>query len=105
MAILACLWRGKLYGLEILRQLESHSQLGLAEGTLYVILNRLRTDGLVASEWVDAGTGHPRKYYWLTAGGRDRLRGMARSWLHLAADLEALREPVVGRKEIVHARR
>jgi PadR family transcriptional regulator, regulatory protein PadR len=100
MAILASLWRKKLYGLEILRALERRSSLGLAEGTLYVILNRLKADGLVHSEWVDAGSGHPRKYYWLTAFGKDRLRTMARSWGQFSADLDALLAPVLERKEL-----
>jgi len=105
MAILAALWKGRLYGLEILRLLEGNSSLGLAEGTLYVILSRLKTDALVEAEWVDAGTGHPRKYYWLTPAGKDRLRGMARFWIRFSADLETLLEPALGRKELAHARR
>jgi len=105
MAILGSLWTGRLYGLEILHLLERNASLGLAEGTLYVILNRLKTDELVESEWVDAGTGHPRKYYWLTPAGRQRLRGMARFWIRFAADLETLLEPALGRKELGNARR
>ena len=94
MAILGSLRRGKLYGLEVLRVLESRSSLGLAEGTLYLILNRLKADGLVDSEWVHAGSAHPRKYYWLTAAGTTRLREMTRFWRQFAADLDALLEPV-----------
>ena len=63
MAVLASLWHGRLYGLEILRVLERDSSLVLAEGTIYPILNRLRADGLVHSQWVEAEAGHPRKYY------------------------------------------
>ena len=59
MAVLASLWNGRLYGLEILRVLERDSSLVLAEGTIYPILNRLRTEGLVQSEWVEAEAGHP----------------------------------------------
>ena len=100
MAILASLWKSRLYGLEILRALERSSSLGIAEGTLYVILNRLKADELVHSEWVDAGSGHPRKYYWLAAPGKDRLRTMARSWVQFSADLDALLAPVLDRKEL-----
>ena len=53
MAVLASLWNGRLYGLEILRVLERDSSLVLAEGTIYPILNRLRTESLVRSEWVE----------------------------------------------------
>ena len=99
MAILASLWESKQYGLEILRILDGKSSLALAEGTLYLILNRLKNDGLVESEWVDAGTGHPRKYYWLTETGKERLQAMARFWTEFSMDLDALLGPVRGRQE------
>ena len=105
MAILASLWKSRLYGLEILRRLERSSSLGLAEGTLYVILNRLKADGLVHSEWVDAGFGHPRKYYWLTTSGKDRLRTMARFWVQFSGDLDALLEPVLPGRELASVHR
>ena len=35
LAILASLWQGRLYGLEILRHLETHSELIVVEGTAY----------------------------------------------------------------------
>ena len=78
MAVLASLWHGRLYGLEILRVLERDSRLVLAEGTIYPILNRLRLEGLVQSQWVEAEAGHPRKYYELTQSGRERATRMAR---------------------------
>jgi PadR family transcriptional regulator, regulatory protein PadR len=99
MAILASLWTDRKYGLEILRVLDGKSSLALAEGTLYLILNRLKHDALVGSEWVDAGTGHPRKYYWLTETGKERLRAMARFWAEFSGDLDALLGPVVDGKE------
>ena len=61
LAILACLWDQRLYGLEILRGLEQNSNLVLAEGTVYPILARLKEDGLLQSEWVEADAGHPAK--------------------------------------------
>jgi len=105
MAILASLWKRRLYGLEILRTLEQSSSLGLAEGTLYVILNRLKAEGLVHSEWVDSGSGHPRKYYWIAAPGKDRLRSMARFWVVFCTDLDGLLAPVLDRKELDRAHR
>jgi PadR family transcriptional regulator, regulatory protein PadR len=94
MAILAALWKGRGYGLEIIRQLESQSQLVLAEGTIYPILNRLKADGLRNSEWVEAEAGHPRKYYRLTAAGRRRAQAMAKSWAKFASELNALLRPL-----------
>jgi PadR family transcriptional regulator, regulatory protein PadR len=98
LAILASLWKKRLYGLEILRVLEGDSSLGLAEGTLYLILSRLKADSLVDSEWVDAGSGHPRKYYILTQAGKERLQAMAHFWSRYSASLNVLVEPVLARK-------
>jgi PadR family transcriptional regulator PadR len=95
MAALASLWQGRLYGLEIIRFLESHSNLVLAEGTIYPILNRLRAEGLLSSEWVEAQAGHPRKYYSLTETGRQRLTQMAQAWASFAAGLSRLLDPVL----------
>ena len=95
MAVLASLWHGRLYGLEILRVLERDSSLVLAEGTIYPILNRLRAEGLVRSQWVEAEAGHPRKYYELTPSGRDRATRMAETWTQFSAGLGYLIEPVL----------
>lgn len=95
MAALASLWRGRLYGLEIIRFLEGKSQLILSEGTIYPILNRLKAEGLLTSEWVEAEAGHPRKYYSLTDPGRQRLVQMAQAWASFAGGLTRLLEPVL----------
>jgi PadR family transcriptional regulator, regulatory protein PadR len=99
MAALACLWQGRLYGLEIIRFLENHSSLALAEGTIYPILNRLKVEGLLTSEWVEAEAGHPRKYYSLTDAGRQRLRLMAEAWTSFSHGLSRLLEPVLEKQE------
>jgi PadR family transcriptional regulator PadR len=100
MAALASLWRGRLYGLEIIRFLENQSRLVLAEGTIYPILNRLKLEGLLTSEWVEAEAGHPRKYYSLTDAGRLRLRQMAEAWVSFSSGLSCLLEPVLEQQEI-----
>jgi len=100
MAVLASLWHGRLYGLEILRVLKRDSRLVLAEGTIYPILNRLRAEGLVQSQWVEAEAGHPRKYYELTQSGRDRATRMAETWTEFSAGLGCLIEPVLKHKKM-----
>lgn len=99
MAALASLWHGRLYGLEIIRFLEGQSRLVLSEGTIYPILNRLRTDGLLTAEWVEAEAGHPRKYYSLTVAGKQRLRQMALAWDNFAGGLSRLLAPVLDNSE------
>jgi PadR family transcriptional regulator PadR len=100
MAVLASLWYGRLYGLEILRVLERDSSLVLAEGTIYPIMNRLRTERLVQSQWVEAEAGHPRKYYELTPSGRERATRMAQTWTQFSAALGCLIEPVLKDRKV-----
>jgi PadR family transcriptional regulator, regulatory protein PadR len=94
LAILAALWNGKLYGLEILRQLESDSDLIVSEGTVYPLLSRLKAMGLVRSEWVESDSGHPRKYYALTPSGRQRGREMAAIWTRFSSSMSRLLAPL-----------
>jgi PadR family transcriptional regulator PadR len=98
LAILGILWPQTLYGLEILRRLEDDSDLALSAGTVYPLLARLKADGLLESEWVEADAGHPRKYYRLTALGRRRAIEMARMWSAFAASLGDLLSPLLKEK-------
>ena len=94
LAILASLWSGRLYGLEIIRRLESQSELTVSEGTVYPLLSRLKALGLVQSEWVESEAGHPRKYYALTAAGKQRALEMARIWSRFSSSLDLLLTPL-----------
>jgi len=95
LAMLGCLWSGKLYGLEMMRRLERDSDLALSASTLYPLLARMKADGLLESEWVEAEAGHPRKYYRLTPAGRRRAIQMARMWSRFSATLEELMSPLL----------
>jgi PadR family transcriptional regulator PadR len=95
LAILAALWDGKLYGLEILRRLETDSDLIISEGTVYPLLSRLKSLGLVRSEWVESDAGHPRKYYSLTVAGKLRGREMAGMWARFSSSMAKLLAPLV----------
>ncbi len=99
MAILATVAGGELYGLELLRRLETRSNLVVAEGTVYPILGRLTSEGLLSARWVEGEAGHPRKYYSLTAAGRRRAIAMARSWQDLATNLDELVSPLLDGKD------
>jgi PadR family transcriptional regulator PadR len=98
LAILGILWPERLYGLEILRRLEKDSDMALSAGTVYPLLARLKAEGLLESEWVEADAGHPRKYYRLTAVGRRRAIEMARMWSAFASSLGDLLSPVLKEK-------
>ena len=95
LAVLGSLWSGRLYGLEILRRLEDESSLVLSEGTVYPLLSRLKAANLLEAEWVEADAGHPRKYYRLTAAGRQRAVEMARTWSRFSSSLGSLLAPLL----------
>ena len=94
LAIMAALWDGRRYGLEILRQLETDSDLIVSEGTIYPLLSRLKAMGLVSSEWVESDAGHPRKYYVLTRTGKQRAVEMAGMWKRFSSSMSKLLAPL-----------
>ncbi len=94
LAVLASLWRGRLYGLEIIDRLQRTADLPMPEGTIYPLLARLQAEGLVEAEWAPGSAARPRKYYALTEAGRRRVSEMARVWSRHAAAFVALLEPV-----------
>ena len=94
LAVLASLWGGRAYGLEILKALKNSASLIVPEGTIYPLLSRLKAEGLLTSQWVEAENGRPRKYYRLTEAGRGRLLEMARIWDRYSEKLDAHLRPL-----------
>ena len=70
LAVMGVLYHERHYGYSLVRVLTESGSISLKEGTVYPILARLNTDGLVRSEWVESDQGPPRKYYALTSSGR-----------------------------------
>jgi PadR family transcriptional regulator PadR len=66
------------YGYE-LRQALAEKGMPIEEGTLYPLLRRLETQGVLASEW-KIEDGPPRRYYALNADGRKLLKRLTDSW-------------------------
>ena len=94
-AILATLWQGRRYGLEIIRELETRSDLIVAEGTVYPVLTRLRKEGLIEGQWEESDSGHPRRYYQLTSIGKDRAQALARHSHEFLSKMAALIQPLL----------
>ena len=77
--ILHIISRGEVYASDMLEELTS-ARIMVVEGTLYPLLTRLKTAGLLEYRWVESKTGPPRKYYKLTTRGRDFLRQLDHTW-------------------------
>lgn len=79
----------QVYVADILRQL-SATEFATQEGTLYPLLSRMRRDNLVDYEWKESEAGPPRKYYELTAKGREQLRETTEYWQKLTSTVHSL---------------
>jgi PadR family transcriptional regulator PadR len=90
LAILAALQQRTLYGLELLKLLQSLPSTTITEGTLYPLLDRLKRDELVDAQWVQEGETRPRKYYQLTPLGNKKLTDLTRLWRQSVSDIEWL---------------
>jgi PadR family transcriptional regulator PadR len=90
--VLLCLEKQEYYGYALARVTKTTAELDISEGTIYPLLNRLKSEGLVTSRWVEMEMGIPRKYYRLTAKGRSLLPEMKASWQRLSASLDRLME-------------
>jgi len=79
----------KVYVADILRQLRG-TEFATREGTLYPLLSRMRREGLLDYEWQESDAGPPRKYYELTAKGRELLRETSEYWQKINATVKDL---------------
>src|SRR3954447_10841610 len=89
--VLALVRREAKYAAELGAEL---SELGLltSEGTLYPLLSRLRRERLVETSWVESEAGPPRRYYSITAAGRQALRAFHQQWATFTAGVNRLLE-------------
>jgi PadR family transcriptional regulator, regulatory protein PadR len=87
--ILLIISRGRVYASEILLELKN-ADLIVVEGTLYPLLSRLRSNGLLEHSWEESKSGPPRKYYSLTDKGKDSLKDLKTTWKKLTASINSL---------------
>lgn len=88
--VLLVLKENELYGYELIEKIKTLTKIEIAEGTLYPLMNRLKTDNLLESKWVEQETGIPRKYYFLTETGKQTLDEMKIQWTDLQNVLNKL---------------
>ncbi len=78
--VLKTLDDGPTYGYAIATALDSAGFGHVKGGTLYPLLTRLETAGLVTTEWRKGDGGPGRKYFTLTAAGRIELTEQSARW-------------------------
>jgi len=88
--ILSVLSRNSCYASDIIRELKE-ARVIVVEGTLYPPHTRQKNAGLLSYRWEESQKGPPRKYYELTAAGREYLADLDRSWDALVESVNLIR--------------
>ena len=69
LCVLSLLYQKDRYGYEVSEHLSR--TIDIADGTVYPILRKLKSDGLVTTYLSEESGGPPRKYYSLTELGKE----------------------------------
>ncbi len=88
-AVLLSIKNSEAYAATILEALKK-ADLLVVEGTLYPLLNRFKREGLLEYQWKESKSGPPRKYYALTAEGKNTLTGLEKTWGSLVKSITKL---------------
>jgi DNA-binding PadR family transcriptional regulator len=76
------------YGYALINQLKENG-LEIDQGTLYPLLRRLESQGLLDSKWNVEGS-RPRRYYVINKIGKAVLKDLTMEWRSLAKSVERL---------------
>ena len=77
------------YGYSLLKLL-SDQGLELDQGTLYPLLRRLESQGLLQSDWRIVDEARPRRYYVISPQGRAVLSKLKREWSAMAETMKQM---------------
>lgn len=87
MMVLGCLKKSH-YGYALLQTLQM-LDVDIQANTLYPLLRRLETQGLLTSDW-DTSESRPRKYYHMSGKGEEVLAGLMTEWKRLTRSMEII---------------
>ncbi len=81
--ILSIIKLGEAYPSDIIDKMKA-ANLNILEGTLYLLLTRLKNAEFLTYRWVESNSGPPRKYFSLTEKGAEFYKELENTWLELA---------------------
>lgn len=88
LCVLALLSRGDSYAYEIASRMADAVDMG--EGTIYPLMRRMQSEGLVVTYLEESPSGPSRKYYRITETGRSRLAEQINEWRGFTAAVDTL---------------
>ena len=77
-----------MYGYSLVKELEGKG-ISIEGNTLYPLLRRLESQGLLKSEW-ETGAAKPRKYYIITEDGKMVYKKIKEQWKKFSQSINAL---------------
>lgn len=89
--VLSMLMKKDRYGYDISDSLSRRIE--IADGTVYPLLRKLKSDGYVTTYLSEESGGPPRKYYSITESGRELYRRERGEWLGFIEAVEKLLSP------------
>lgn len=88
--LLGIINKGETYGYEMIEKLEIYGFRMVSEGSIYPVLMRLQKDGFVQSVMKESPSGPKRKYYTLTAAGKEEYKQFKERWENLSHSVDRL---------------
>ena len=79
LCIMSIISQEEVYTSDIIERLKE-SELIVVEGTLYPLLSRLKSAGMLSYQWRESNAGPPRKYFQITNQGQEFLNELRTSW-------------------------
>lgn len=83
------------YGYSLKQEL-SDQGIDINEGTLYPLLRRLESQGLLESEWQVVDDTRPRRYYQISPMGATILTNLTQEWRDLVSVMNQILDPENG---------
>ena len=88
LCVLALLSAEDNYAYEIASRLAR--DIGMGEGTIYPLMRRMQSEGLVETYLVESPSGPSRKYYKITDAGRRAYESQKAEWTEVARAVDAI---------------
>jgi PadR family transcriptional regulator PadR len=88
LCVLSLLNEGDRYGYDISESISG--MIDISDGTVYPILRKLKSDGLVTTYLSEESGGPPRKYYSLTRLGKEEYRRSSEEWFRFVESVNAI---------------
>jgi len=86
---------GESYGYRLIKEIERRSRgfFRFKEGTVYPALRKLENEGRGQGSWKRLPSGQERRYYRITARGREALRRKLAMWQSFSAAMGLVYQP------------